>query len=161
LIVANTSEDKFADFDSAAFAAKVNAPEGVPIVPICAQIEAELAELSDEEAHEFLESIGAKNSGLENLIQACFKLLGLQSYFTAGVTEVRAWTIKVGATAPQAAGEIHTDFEKGFIKADVIAYDDFMAAGSEALAKEKGKMRLEGKTYIVKDGDVMHFKFNN
>ncbi len=161
LIVANTSEDKFADFDTAAFAAKVNAPAGVPIVPICAQIEAELAELSDEEAHEFLESIGAKQSGLENLIQACFKLLDLQSYFTAGVKEVRAWTIKVGATAPQAAGEIHTDFEKGFIKADVIAYEDFIAAGGEAAAKEAGKMRLEGKTYVVKDGDVMHFKFNN
>lgn len=161
LIVANTSEDKFADFDVDAFTKKVNAPEGVPVVPICAQIEAELAELSDEDAIEFLESIGAKNSGLENLIQACFKLLDLQSYFTAGVTEVRAWTIRVGASAPQAAGEIHTDFEKGFIKADVIAYEDFIAAGGEAGAKDAGKMRLEGKTYIVKDGDVMHFKFNN
>jgi len=161
LIVANTSEDKFADFDAAAFAKKVNAPAGVPIVPICAQIEAELAELSDEDALEFLDSIGAKQSGLENLIQACFSLLGLQSYFTAGVTEVRAWTIRKGDTAPQAAGAIHTDFEKGFIKADVIAYDDFVAAGSEAAAKEAGKMRLEGKDYTVIDGDVMHFKFNN
>ncbi|NCP67890.1 redox-regulated ATPase YchF [bacterium] len=161
LIVANTSEEKFADFDAEAFAKKVNAPEGVPVVPICAQIEAELASLTDEEAHEFLESIGAKNSGLENLIQACFSLLGLQSYFTAGVTEVRAWTIRVGDTAPKAAGAIHTDFEKGFIKADVIAYEDFVSAGGEAAAKEKGKMRLEGKTYVVKDGDVMHFKFNN
>lgn len=161
LIVANTSEENFADFDTEAFGKKVNAPAGVPIVPICAQVEAELAELSDEDAHEFLESIGAKQSGLENLIQACFSLLGLQSYFTAGVKEVRAWTIRVGDTAPQAAGAIHTDFEKGFIKADVIAYEDFVAAGSEAAAKEAGKMRLEGKAYVVQDGDVMHFKFNN
>ena len=161
LIVANTSEDKFADFDTAAFAAKVNAPEGVPVVPICAQVEAELAELSDEDAQEFLESIGAQQSGLENLIQASFKLLGLQSYFTAGPKEVRAWTIRIGDTAPQAAGAIHTDFEKGFIKADVISYEDFVATGSEAAAKDAGKMRLEGKGYIVQDGDVMHFKFNN
>ena len=161
LVVANTAEDTFANFDVAAFTAKVKAPAGVPVVPICAQIEAELAELSDEEAHEFLAEIGAKNSGLESLIQACFRLLGLQSYFTAGPKEVRAWTIRQGDTAPQAAGAIHTDFEKGFIKADVIAYDDYVAAGSEAAAKEAGKMRLEGKDYVVQDGDVMHFKFNN
>lgn len=161
LIVANTAEETFSDFDVAAFAAKVTAPEGVPVVPICAQIEAELADLSDEDAQEFLESIGAEHSGLENLIHACFSLLGLQSYFTAGVQEVRAWTIKVGDTAPQAAGAIHTDFEKGFIKADVIAYQDFVDSNGEAAAKDAGKMRLEGKDYIVQDGDVMHFKFNN
>ncbi len=161
LIVANTSEDKFPNFDAKAFAAKVNAPKGVPVVPICAQIEAELASLTDEEAREFLAEIGAKHSGLENLIRASFDLLGLQSYFTAGVKEVRAWTIKKGDTAPRAAGAIHTDFEKGFIKADVIAYQDFIDNGGEAGAKDAGKMRLEGKDYIVQDGDVMHFKFNN
>lgn len=161
LIIANTAEAEFAQFDATAFATKVKVPAGVPVVPICAQIEAELADLSDEDAHEFLTSIGAEHSGLENLIQACFKLLGLQSYFTAGIKEVRAWTIRIGDTAPQAAGAIHTDFEKGFIKADVIAYEDFINCNGEAGAKDKGKIRLEGKTYIVKNGDVMHFKFNN
>ena len=117
--------------------------------------------MDEAEANEFLEAIGATESGLESLIHKAFDLLALQSYFTAGVTEVRAWTIRKGATAPQAAGEIHTDFEKGFIKADVIAFDDFIACEGESGAKDAGKMRLEGKEYIVKDGDVMHFKFNN
>ena len=160
LIVANTSEENFANFDEAAFRKKVNAPAEIPTVPISAKIEAELVELSDEEAHEFLHELGAKKSGLENLAQAGFDLLGLQSFFTAGPKEVRAWTIQKGSTAPQAAGEIHTDFEKGFIKADVISYDDFVACGGEAGAKGKGKLRMEGKEYIVKDGDVVHFKFN-
>ena len=161
LIVANTSEDKLADFSVPDFRGRVKAADHIPIVPICAQVEAELAELSDEDAHEFLASLGVAKSGLETLIRSAFTLLGLQTYFTAGVTEVRAWTIRVGDKAPQAAGAIHTDFEKGFIKADVIAYDDFIASNGEAGAKEAGKMRMEGKEYIVKDGDVMHFKFNN
>ncbi len=159
-IVANTAEDTFANFNIDAFRKKIKVDKDIPIVPICASIESELSDLSEEEAHMFLEEIGAKESGLESLIHKAFDLLGLQSYFTAGVTEVRAWTIHKGATAPEAAGEIHTDFEKGFIKADVIAYEDFVAYDGEAGAKEAGKMRLEGKTYIVKDGDVMHFKFN-
>ena len=161
LIVANTSEEKFATFDVKAFATKLNAPTGIPIVPICAQIEAELADLNAEESQLFLEELGAERSGLESLIRSSFELLGLQSYFTAGVTEVRAWTIRKGDRAPQAAGAIHTDFEKGFIKADTIAYQDFVDCGGESGAKEAGKMRMEGKEYIVVDGDVMHFKFNN
>lgn len=158
-VVANTSEAEFATFDTKSFAENLGI-EGITVVPICAQIEAELASLTEEEAQMFLEELGAEESGLERLIHAGFKLLGLQSYFTAGVKEVRAWTIPVGATAPQAAGEIHTDFEKGFIKADTIAYQDFVDNNGEAGAKEAGKMRMEGKEYIVKDGDVMHFKFN-
>ena len=108
----------------------------------------------------FLDELGTAKSGLESLIQKSFELLGLESYFTAGIQEVRAWTIRKGSTAPQAAGEIHTDFERGFIKADVIAFNDFVANNGEAGAKDAGKMRMEGKTYIVQDGDVMHFKFN-
>jgi len=161
LVIANTSEDDFANFDEKAFREKTKIKDIIPIVPISAQIEAELSELEDDEAQEFLEALGAEESGAVALIHACFTLLGLQSYFTAGVKEVRAWTIKIGATAPQAAGEIHTDFEKGFIKADVIAFEDFIKFNGEAGAKEAGKMKLEGKEYIVKDGDVMHFKFNN
>lgn len=160
LIVANTAEDTFANFDTDAFRTKVAADIESPIVPICAKIESELADLSEEEAQMFLEEIGAKESGLESLIHKAFDLLALQSYFTAGVQEVRAWTIYKGDTAPQAAGAIHTDFQKGFIKADVIAYEDFVGNGGESGAKDAGKMRLEGKEYIVKDGDVMHFKFN-
>ena len=158
-VIANTAESEFANFDTAGFSAKLGI-EGVTVVPICAQIEAELANLDEEEAAMFLEELGATESGQERLVHAGFKLLGLQSYFTAGVTEVRAWTIPVGATAPQAAGAIHTDFEKGFIKADTIAYQDFIDNNGEAGAKEAGKMRMEGKEYIVQDGDVMHFKFN-
>ena len=129
-------------------------------MPICAKTEAELAELDPAERLEFLKELGTDKSGLELLTQKSFELLGLQSYFTAGVKEVRAWTIYKGDTAPQAAGAIHTDFEKGFIKADTIAYEDFIKYGGEAGAKEAGKMRMEGKDYIVQDGDVMHFKFN-
>jgi GTP-binding protein YchF len=161
LIVANTSEKTFINWDESAFREKLSGKfSHVPVVPICAKTEAELGELDREERKMFLEELGTDKSGLESLIQKSFELLGLQSYFTAGVKEVRAWTIRKGATAPQAAGEIHTDFEKGFIKADVIAYDDFIANNGEAGAKLAGKMRMEGKTYIVQDGDVMHFKFN-
>ncbi|WP_028312217.1 redox-regulated ATPase YchF [Derxia gummosa] len=138
------------------YAAKQNAP----VVAICAKIESEISDLSDEDKAVFLADIGMEEPGLNRLIRAGFSLLGLQTYFTAGVKEVRAWTVPVGATAPQAAGVIHTDFERGFIRAEVIAYDDFIAFKGEQGAKEKGKMRLEGKEYVVKDGDVMHFRFN-
>lgn len=161
LVVANTSEENFVNFDEGKFREKLgNKFPSVPIIPICAKTEAELSELDSAEQHEFLAELGTNKSGLELLTQKSFQLLGLQSYFTAGVKEVRAWTIRVGDTAPQAAGAIHTDFEKGFIKADTIAYKDFVEYNGEAGAKEAGKMRMEGKDYIVQDGDVMHFKFN-
>jgi GTP-binding protein YchF len=138
------------------YAAKQNAP----VVAICAKTEAELADMSDDDKQMFLEEMGQHEPGLNRLIRAAFKLLGLQTYFTAGVKEVRAWTIHVGDTAPQAAGVIHTDFERGFIRAQTIAYDDFIAFKGEQGAKDAGKMRSEGKEYVVKDGDVMNFLFN-
>lgn len=131
-----------------------------PVVAICAAIEAEIADLDDEDKEVFLADMGMTEPGLNRLIRAAFKLLGLQTYFTAGVKEVRAWTVKIGATGPQAAGVIHSDFERGFIRAQTIAYDDFVACNGEQGAKEAGKMRAEGKEYIVKDGDVMNFLFN-
>lgn len=134
--------------------------EGAAFVAISARIESELAPLADEEQKEFLESIGLEEPGLNRLIREAFRLLGLQTYFTAGPKEARAWTIPVGATAPQAAGVIHTDFERGFIRAETIAYDDYVKYDGEVGAKEAGKMRLEGKEYVVKDGDVMNFRFN-
>ncbi|MGL1833209.1 redox-regulated ATPase YchF [Rhodocyclaceae bacterium SMB388] len=134
--------------------------EGAGVVALCAAIEAEIADLDDADKLEFLESMGLEEPGLDRLIRAAYKLLGLQTYFTAGVKEVRAWTIHVGDTAPQAAGVIHTDFERGFIRAQTIAFDDFIACKGEAGAKEAGKMRAEGKDYVVKDGDVMNFLFN-
>jgi len=130
------------------------------VVAVCAAIESEIAELDDVDKTEFLKELGLAEPGLNRVIQGGYKLLGLQTYFTAGVQEVRAWTIPVGATAPQAAGKIHTDFEKGFIRAEVIAYEDFVTYQGEAGAKDAGKWRLEGKEYIVKDGDVVHFRFN-
>ena len=130
------------------------------MVAICAALEAQIADLSDEDKQVFLADMGLKEPGLNRLIRAAYELLGLQTYFTAGPKEVRAWTIHKGDTAPQAAGVIHTDFEKGFIRAEVIAYDDYVALKGEQGAKEAGKMRLEGKEYVVKDGDVMHFRFN-
>ena len=134
--------------------------EGAEIVAVCAAIESELVELDEEEQQAFLEELGLDEPGLNRVIRAGYKLLGLQTYFTAGVKEVRAWTVPIGATAPRAAGVIHTDFEKGFIRAEVTAYDDFVNCKGEQGAKEAGKLRLEGKEYIVKDGDVMHFRFN-
>ncbi len=134
--------------------------ENAPVVAICAKIESEISDLSDEDKTVFLNDLGMTEPGLNRLIRAAYTLLGLETYFTAGVKEVRAWTICKGATAPQAAGVIHTDFERGFIRAEVIACNDFVTLGGEAKAKEAGKMRLEGKEYIVKDGDVMHFRFN-
>ncbi len=134
--------------------------ESAPVVVVCAALEAEIADLSDEDKQIFLVDIGMDEPGLNRLIRAAYQILGLQTYFTAGIKEVRAWTIPAGATAPQAAGVIHTDFEKGFIRAEVISYEDFVSLGGEQKVKEAGKMRLEGKEYIVRDGDVMHFRFN-
>ncbi|HTY99753.1 MAG TPA: DUF933 domain-containing protein, partial [Rhodocyclaceae bacterium] len=134
--------------------------EGAEVVALCAAIEAEIADLPDDDKALFLHEMGQDEPGLNRLIRAAFGLLGLQTYFTAGVKEVRAWTIHVGDTAPQAAGVIHTDFERGFIRAQTIAYDDFVACKGEAGAKEAGKMRAEGKEYVVRDGDVMNFLFN-
>ncbi len=136
------------------------AKEGAPVVALCAKIEAELADLDDEDKLAFLADLGLEEPGLNRLIRAGYQLLGLQTYFTAGVKEVRAWTIHVGDTAPQAAGVIHTDFERGFIRAQTIAFDDFIKYKGEAGAKEAGKMRSEGKEYVVKDGDVLNFLFN-
>ena len=127
---------------------------------ICNKLESEIAELEDDEKIEFLSDLGMDEPGLNKVIRASYKLLGLQTFFTAGVQEVRAWTVKVGATAPNAAGVIHTDFEKGFIRAETVAYNDFIEFNGESGAKDAGKWRLEGKEYIVKDGDVMHFRFN-
>jgi GTP-binding protein YchF len=134
--------------------------EGAPVVAVCAKVEAEIADLSDEDKVVFLEDMGMHEPGLDRMIRAGYALLGLQTYFTAGPKEVRAWTVTQGATAPQAAGVIHTDFEKGFIRAETIAFADYVAHKGEAGAKEAGKMRLEGKEYVVHDGDVMHFRFN-
>ena len=161
LYVANVAEDDLGGQHP--FVARLQEhaqAEGAELVVICGKIEAEIAELPDEEKAEFLNELGLAESGLDRMIHAGYKLLGLITYFTAGVKEVRAWTIPAGARAPQAAGVIHTDFEKGFIRAEVIGYEDFIQAGGEAGAKEKGLMRLEGKDYVVKDGDVMHFRFN-
>ena len=133
---------------------------GADVIMLCAKIEEELVGLEEDEAKEFLTELGVEESGLEQIIQKAFDKLGLQSYFTAGKIEVRAWTIKKGTKAPQAAAVIHNDFEKGFIKAEVISYDDFVSLGGEVKCKESGKLRLEGKEYVVQDGDVMHFRFN-
>jgi len=134
--------------------------ENLPVISLCAKIEAEIADLEDEDKVIFLSELGLKEPGLDRVIRSAYALLGLQTYFTAGVKEVRAWTVKKGATAPEAAGVIHTDFEKGFIRAEVISYNDFITYNGEQKSKEAGKMRLEGKEYIVQDGDVMHFRFN-
>ena len=134
--------------------------DGVTPIPICAKVEADLAELEPHEAEEYLADLGLAEPGLNALIREAYRLLGLQSYFTAGELEVRAWTIPIGAKAPQAAGVIHTDFERGFIKAEVIGFEDYVELGGEKGAKEAGRMRLEGKEYVVQDGDVVHFKFN-
>jgi ribosome-binding ATPase len=127
---------------------------------VCAALEAEIAEMSEEDKRAFLADLGLQEPGLDRLIRAAYGLLGLQTYFTAGPKEARAWTVAIGATAPQAAAVIHTDFERGFIRAEVIGYDDFIACNGEQGAKEAGKMRLEGKDYVVRDGDVVHFRFN-
>ena len=160
MYIANVLEDGFENNPLLDTVRAIAAKEGSEVVPVCAAIESELAALSDEEKTEFLSSLGLEEPGLNRVIRAGYKLLNLQTYFTAGVKEVRAWTVAVGATAPKAAAVIHTDFEKGFIRAEVISYEDFVKYNGEAGAKEAGKWRLEGKEYIVQDGDVMHFRFN-
>ena len=152
LYVANVDEDMLTE--------DLDPIDGVKPIPICAKVEAELSELDPEEAQMFLADLGLERSGLEVLAQAAYKLLGLQSFFTAGEMEVKAWTVRQGATAPQAAGVIHTDFERGFIKAETIAYDDYVELGGEKGAKEAGRLRMEGKDYVMQDGDVVHFRFN-
>ena len=160
LYVANVAEDGFTDNRMVEEVQKIANEERAEVITVSNQIEAELAELSDLERSEFLENLGLEEAGLDRLIRAGYKLLGLQQYFTAGPKEVRAWTIPVGATAPDAARVIHTDFKKGFIRAEVISYQDFIVHGGEQRAKEAGKWRLEGKQYLVEDGDVVHFRFN-
>ncbi|HCB14409.1 MAG TPA: redox-regulated ATPase YchF [Gammaproteobacteria bacterium] len=160
LYIANVAEDGFENNPFLAQVQEIAAREGAEIVPVCAAIEAELAELDDADKAEFLADYGLSEPGLDRVIHAAYKLLGLQTYFTAGPKEVRAWTVRTGATAPQAAAVIHTDFERGFIRAEVIAYVGYIACNGEAGAREAGKWRLEGKEYIVQDGDVMHFRFN-
>jgi GTP-binding protein YchF len=160
LYIANVEEHGFVDNPLLEKVKAYAAKEGAPVVAICAKLESEIADLSGEEKGIFLADMGMHEPGLDRLIRATYGLLGLETYFTAGEKEVRAWTIHKGDTAPKAAAVIHTDFEKGFIRAEVIAYDDFIALKGEQGAKEAGKMRLEGKEYVVKDGDVMHFRFN-
>ena len=161
LYVAKVSEDDLdGEHPSVAKVREHAAAEGSGLLIICGKIEAEIAELPADEKAEFLGELGLEESGLDRLIQAAYSLLGLITYFTAGVKEVRAWTVRAGSKAPAAAGVIHTDFEKGFIRAEVTAYDDYIACNGETGAKEKGLLRLEGKEYVVRDGDVMHFRFN-
>lgn len=152
LYVANVDED--------ALGKPVAQVAGQDPIPICAEVEAELADLDPEEAREYLDSLGLEHSGLETLAQAAYHLLGLQSFFTAGEKEVKAWTVRIGAKAPEAAGVIHSDFEKGFIKAETISYEDYVSLGGEQGAREAGRLRMEGKDYVVQDGDVMVFRFN-
>jgi len=160
LYVANVAEDGFTNNPLLDEVSNITAAENAQVIAVCAAIEADIAELDDAEKALFLAELKLEEPGLNRLIHAAYKLLNLETYFTAGEKEVRAWTIHVGDTAPQAAGVIHTDFEKGFIRAEVISYDDFIKYNGEAGAKEAGKWRLEGKEYVVKDGDVMHFRFN-
>ncbi len=158
--IANVDEEGFTDNPFLDKVADYAAVEGSSVVSVCAAIEAEMVELEEDELAEFLSDLGLEEPGLNRVIRAGYGLLTLQTYFTAGVKEVRAWTVQIGATAPKAAAVIHTDFERGFIRAEVIAYDDFISCAGEAGAKEKGKLRVEGKDYIVQDGDVLHFRFN-
>jgi GTP-binding protein YchF len=163
LYVANVSEDEVNNYQNNPLVQAVEKfaeAEGSEVIVISAKVESEIAELEGEDREFFLESLGLKESGLNRLIRAAYQLLDLYTYFTAGVQEVRAWTIRKGTKAPQAAGVIHTDFERGFIRAEVVSYEDLVSSGSMNVAKEKGLLRLEGKNYVVQDGDVMHFRFN-
>ncbi len=160
LYIANVDEDGIKDNPWLTTVEKIAAKESSEVVAICNKLEAELSELDDQERDEFLQELGMDEPGLDRVIRAGYKLLGLQTFFTAGPKEARAWTVKLGASAPTAAGVIHTDFEKGFIRAEVIGYDDFIACNGEARARESGKWRLEGRDYIIRDGDVVHFRFN-
>ena len=160
MYIANVDEEGFENNPHLDTVIAIAKEEGAAVVAICNKLEAEIAELEDDERIEFLEDLGMEEPGLDRVIRAGYTLLGLQTYFTAGVKEVRAWTVKQGATAPQAAAIIHTDFEKGFIRAEITAYNDFVDNNGETGAKDAGKWRLEGKEYIVQDGDVIHFRFN-
>lgn len=160
MYIANVDEEGFENNPYLDAVKQIAAQEGAVVVPICNKLEAEISELEDDEKMEFLAEMGMEEPGLNRVIRAGYSLLGLQTYFTAGPKEVRAWTIPTGATAPNAAGKIHTDFEKGFIRAEVVAYEDYIAGNGEQGAKEAGKWRLEGKDYIVQDGDLIHFRFN-
>ena len=160
MYIANVNEDGFENNPYLDKVREIADAEGSVVVPVCAAIEADLADMDEADREEFMAELGLEEPGLNRVIRAGYKLLNLQTYFTAGVKEVRAWTIPVGATAPQAAGKIHTDFEKGFIRAQTIAFEDFITYKGEQGAKEAGKMRAEGKDYIVKDGDIMNFLFN-
>ena len=160
LYVANVDEQGFTDNPLLTAVEAIASSEGAEVVVICNKLEAEIAELEDDEKMEFLTDLGMTEPGLDRVIRAGYRLLGLQTFFTAGPKEVRAWTVRQKATAPKAAAVIHTDFEKGFIRAEVTGFDDFIAGRGEAGAKEAGKWRLEGKEYLVQDGDIMHFRFN-
>jgi GTP-binding protein YchF len=160
MYVANVTEHGFRDNPLLAAVEKRAAAEGAVVVAVCASIEAEIAQLEEGERAEFLAELGLDEPGLNRVIRAGYRLLGLQTFFTAGPKEVRAWTVRTGSTAPQAAGVIHTDFERGFIRAEVIAFADYLAGKGEAGAREAGRLRLEGKEYVVQEGDVMHFRFN-
>ncbi|MFP4244546.1 MAG: redox-regulated ATPase YchF [Ectothiorhodospira sp.] len=160
MFIANVNDDGFADNPLLDRVRTLAEAEGANVVPVCAAIEAEIAQLEDEEKTEFLKEMGLEEPGLDRVIRGAYTLLGLQTFFTAGVKEVRAWTVRRGATAPQGAGAIHTDFQKGFIRAEVVAYADFVAFGGEQGAKDAGKWRLEGKDYVLQEGDVVHFRFN-
>ena len=163
LYAANVGEDELLDIEQHEHVQRVKeyaAAEDAEVIVICAKVEAEIAELEGEEKTEFLQELGIEESGLDQLIKASYNMLGLATYFTAGEQEVRAWTFRTGMTAPEAAGIIHTDFQRGFIRAEIVSYEDLADAGSMAVAKERGQVRLEGKEYIVQDGDVIHFRFN-
>jgi ribosome-binding ATPase len=160
MYVANVAENGFENNPLLAAVEKRASADGAIVVAVCAAIEAEIAQLEEAERSEFLAELGLQEPGLNRVIRAAYKLLGLETYFTAGPKEVRAWTVRIGATAPQAAGAIHTDFERGFIRAEVIAFADYLAGKGEAGARDAGKLRLEGKEYVVQEGDVMHFRFN-
>jgi GTP-binding protein YchF len=160
MYVANVAENGFQDNPLLAAVEKRAAGEGAFTVPVCAAIEAEIAQLEAADRAAFLAELGLEEPGLDRVIRAGYRLLGLQTFFTAGEKEVRAWTVPVGATAPQAAGVIHTDFERGFIRAEVIGYADYIACRGEAGAREAGRLRLEGKEYVMQEGDVVHFRFN-
>lgn len=160
MYIANVRDDGFEDNPHLDTVRARAAAEGAEVVPVCAAIEEELIELDDADRKEFLADLGLEEPGLDRVIRAAYRLLGLETYFTAGEKEVRAWTVKKGSTAPRAAGVIHTDFEKGFIRAETVSYDDFVKYGGEAGAREAGRLRTEGKAYIVREGDVLHFLFN-
>ena len=160
MYVANVAEHGFVNNPMLTALERHATAEGTLVVPVCAAIEAEIAQLDEGERAEFLAELGLKEPGLNRVIRAAYRLLGLETFFTAGPKEVRAWTVRIGATAPQAAGVIHTDFERGFIRAEVIAFADYLAGKGEAGARDAGKLRLEGKEYVVQEGDVMHFRFN-